>query len=848
MAAYAQTGGEGCFHCGLPLPATHAPTAELEGAERAFCCFGCRAVAELIVGSGSGAYYRERTVPASRAEDPGRAASDADLLADDPDLLRVFSQPVGEDAREALLTLEGAHCAACVWLIERHLGDLEGVDDVQASVATARVRVVWRPEVLPLSSVLGALRSIGYAARPHCPDLEESRQRSDRRASLRRLGVAGLGTMQVMMFAIGLYAGEASGMASAHRALLRWGSWLVASVVVLFAGWPFFAGALRDLRRRAPGMDVPVALAIAVAYGASAWSTATGHGPVYFESACMFTFLLGLTRHIEMSARHARDARVRGRLDTLPEVALRLGEDGPERVPATALGAGDRVRVEAGDVVPADGRVIEGRGGTDESLLTGEAHACGKRVGDCVIGGSRWLSGEAVLLVERPGAESTAARIRALLERAQLDRPPAERLADRIAARFVAVVIVCAAAVFGTWWWLEPGSALPVTLSVLVATCPCALSLATPTALASASAGLAERGFLIARGHVLETLGRVDHVVFDKTGTLTTPEHRVTRAHVDGSWSEQHALALARALERWSDHPIARALAARAPDTPEAEIEADFARRLRDVRGVAGRGVEARLDRSRVRIGRPDWVAAGQVSGLRPPAPDDDESWIALAVDDVVIAWLAVGSVPRAGAAALVSWLRDRGLLVSLSSGDPSRRAVARLAARLGIDEWRAGEPPEGKLEQVAALQARGEVVAVVGDGLNDAPVMSRADLGIALAGGADLARVSADAVVFGERLDSIGEAWRHAARTRRIMRQNMTWAVLYNLSILPAAALGWVAPWMAALGMSASSLIVVGNSLRLRGVRASRRSGHEAAAGVEADEPNTRSAVWVGS
>jgi P-type Cu2+ transporter len=809
-----------CFHCGLPIAGTRAPSAVLAGEIRRFCCAGCRAVAELIFSAGSEAYYARRSVPAQRADALAVHGADADLLADDPRLQARFTRDVA-GGREALLVLDGAQCSACAWLIERQLAAVEGVCEARVSIATARVRVVWDPGRTRLSAVLRGLRAVGFAARPYLADAEEAQQRLERQHSLRRLGVAGLGSMQVMMFAAALYAGASSGIADAHAGLLRVASLAVATGVVAFSAAPFFRGALRDLRARAPGMDVPVALAIAIAYGASAWATVRGSGEVYFESACMFTFLLGLTRHLELSARHARDARIRRRLDSLPEVAVRLGPAGVERVPASSLVPGERVALDEGAGVPADGQLLEGSGVTDEALLTGEAAARAKRPGDRLIGGSRWLAGRGVMRVDRTGAEGTAARIAALLERAQLDRPPAERLADRVATVFVSGMIVCAALVAGFWAWCSPADALPITLSVLVATCPCALSLATPAALASASAGLSERGFLITRGHVLETLARVTHVVFDKTGTLTRPRHRITRVVLDRGWSESAVDGLVRALERWSDHPIAGALRSAEPSAEAASAEAEFAARLAGVRVHAGRGVEGELDGRRVRVGRPDWAAPGDEALAQEAPARSAEAELVLGIDGRAVARIELAAVLRDDARPLVAALRGRGLALSLASGDPSREAVAGLAEHVGIERWRAGATPEEKVALVAALQAAGAVVAVVGDGQNDAPVLGRADVGLALGGGADLARVSADAVVLDDRLAVLEQAWQHAARTRRVLRQNLTWSAAYNLSILPAAAAGYVTPWMAALGMSLSSLVVVASGLRLRRVAA---------------------------
>jgi Cu2+-exporting ATPase len=837
-----------CFHCGLLVPPVHPPSARLGESDRVFCCRGCLAVAQLIYAGGHAAYYERRVGPALRPERPDVAISEIDRLSDDPEFQRTFVQAV-PGGLEAVLVLEGAHCAACGWLVEQHLMALEGVLEVTVGVATARLRVAWQPDRIDLSAILAAVRDVGYSAQPHRPGRDEGRRQLERRDSLRRLGVAGLGSMQVMMFAVAMYAGDATGMETIHRQLLRYASWLVTTVVVAIAARPFFVAAATGLRARSPGMDVPVALAITVAYLASGWATIHGAGPVYFESACMFTFLLGLTRHVEMSARHARDARIRTRYGSLPDRALRLGSSGAEWVAASALRPGDVVRLEAGDAIPADGRLREGSGSADESLWTGEAEPRLKQVGDSLIGGSRWLDASASMIVERVGAASTAARIESMIERAQLDRPPVQRIADRVAVRFVTGVLIAAAIVFAVWSVVSPDDALWITLSVLVASCPCALSLATPAALASASAALAERGFLICRGQVLETLGRVSAVVFDKTGTLTWPEHRVTRIVVTSNgWTEERILGLTRALERHSDHPLASAFRAPSDEPTVVGAEHDFARYLEAVESRPGLGVEARLAGARVRIGRIERAEGRESAEVTPPdvAPATGESWLALSIDDVVVGWVGMASRVRPDAAQAIAMLRDRGIAVWLASGDPAKHVVRAVAEHVGIRIWRADLRPDDKVALVTELQRAGASVAVVGDGRNDAPVLAQADVGIAMASGAEIARGSADAVVLGDGLAVLGDAWEHADRTRRIIRQNLIWAVAYNATVLPAAALGMLTPWMAALGMSASSILVIANSLRLRRVRPARRRIHDPDGGRSVAERPPEQA-WVG-
>lgn len=838
----------GCFHCGLPVPSIRPPSTRIGDVERVFCCHGCLAVAQLILAGGHAAYYERRVGPGVRPEAAESAISSLDRLADDPEFQRTFVRAVPGGV-EAVLVLEGAHCSACSWLIERHLMALAGVLEVSVGVATARVRVIWQPDRIELSAILAAVRAIGFSAQPHRPGRDEAQRRQERRASLRRLGVSGLGSMQVMMFAVAMYAGDATGMETLHRQLLRYASWIVATVVVAISARPFFAAAVAGLKARAPGMDVPVALAIAVAWLASGWATITGAGPVYFESACMFTFLLGLTRHVEMSARHARDSRIRTRYGSLPDRALRLGPGGAEWVAASALRPGDVVRLEAGDAIPADGRLCDASGSVDESLWTGEAEPRRKQAGDPLIGGSRWLDASGTMIVERVGAASTAARIEAMIERAQLDRPPVQRLADRVAVRFVTGVLIFASMVCAVWIVIAPADALWITLSVLVASCPCALSLATPAALASASAALAERGFLICRGQVLETLGRVRHVVFDKTGTLTWPEHRVTRVVVtqDG-WPADRILGLARALERQCDHPLASAFRTPSEEPDVVRAEQEFVRRLEGIESRPGIGVEARLAAARVRIGRIEPADAREPSAVTPPdvASAPGESWLAVSIDDAVVGWVGMASRVRPDAAQAVARLRERGISAWLASGDPATEVVRAVAEQVGIRVWRADLRPDQKVDLVRELQRRGASVAVVGDGRNDAPVLAQADVGIAMASGAEVARGTADAVVLGDGLAILGDAWAHADRTRRIIRQNLVWAVIYNVAVLPAAAMGMLAPWMAALGMSASSILVIANSLRLRAVRPARQRVAEPAGEASVGQRPPEQA-WVG-
>lgn len=825
------TSATACFHCGLPVPAGVDIVAEIDGSPRPMCCMGCAAVAELIGGEGLTAFYRFRDGPSVRPETEA-GVTDEQRGYDDDRLQRTFVRTGEDGLRRVTLSIDGLRCAACVWLVERHLGSRPGVREVTVSLGAGRAEVAWDPGRTRLSTVLAEVARLGYLARPYRPDWQEDARRREYHAALRRLAVAGLGAMQVMMYAVGLYAGAFEGMAAEHRQLLRVVSAMVATPILFYSARPFFSGAWRDLRNRALGMDVPVALALALAYGASLYATATRSGEVYFDSVAMFVFFLSLGRFVEMRARQRAATAVEAALRKPPAVATRLDADGrAELVPALELSPGDRVLVRAGETIPVDGRIVDGRGWVDESMLTGEHWPCSRREGDEVAGGT--VNGESplVLLALRTGADTAWSAIVRLVDAAGQARPSAVRMADRVARVFVPVVLVVAAATALAWSVVDPSRALWVALSVLVITCPCALSLATPAASTAAAGGALKLGLLLRQGQVLEDLRRVTRVVFDKTGTLTLG--RLTRTGLTALRGSdvQDCLRLAAALERFSGHPIAQAFA---------DVEASSVVVL-DASAKAGAGVEGTIDGRRLRIGSPRWVAALSPAGAA--TVEDHESRVVLGDETGVLCRFEVEDTPRPGAREVVARLRDAGLRVTLLSGDASR-AVGRLAAALGIEDARGGASPADKLGFVQECQARGEVVAMVGDGVNDAPVLGAADVSIAMAGGADLARVRADGVLLKEDLGAVADGLGLAHRMARVMRQNLAWTLVYNAAALPLAVAGLVAPWLAAIGMSLSSLFVVLNAVRLGGSTAPRRQGRGAA---RSRTPGSRSGAVAG-
>jgi len=792
---------ECCFHCGAPLPPGHALMADAGGSQCRVCSEACRETVAEITGKGLGDFYRFREA----ATEPGHAAGEARwAIYDRPALQQSFVSASAGRTRTAHLLLTGVRCAACAWLIERAMTGVPGVTDLTINPVTARLDVTWNPARLALSEIMSRIARLGYTPYPHTEDAAEQSARRERRKSLQRLIVAGLGMMQVATFAVALYAGAWQTMDPAIERFLRLVSLIVATPVVLYAGAPFFAAAWRDLKARSPGMDVPVALAIGGAYTASVWNTFIGAGEVYFDSATMFVFLLSIARYLEMAGRH----RVLGLTDALashlPRVATLLHDDGPREVGVVELRPGDRVLVRPGESFPADGIVEDGEIRVDESLLTGESVPVRKCAGDTIVAGSINQHTAATIRIERTGADTVIAEITRLMTAAGNERPPAAQLADRVARRFVGGVLLAAVFVGLAWWNIDPARAFGIVLAVLVVTCPCALALATPAAFTVATSALARRGFMLRRPAALEIFDRVTDIVFDKTGTLTDCDSVLGKIHAHSGFSAGDALRIATALEAHSEHPLARAFRPEGPLPPVTEV-----------RNFPGQGLQGVVDGEAWRIGTASFAAGLATQGPEELPQDRDVRAVCLGGAAGIVAEFEIGESLRPGAAAIVEALKRRGVRPAIVSGDQPG-PVSRLAARLGIGAWRAGSRPEQKLGHVREWQADGRIVAMVGDGINDSPVLAGADVSVAMGSGTSLAQHSADCVVMTSDLATIVDAFDTARRTMRVVRQNLLWAIAYNIVALPLAALGFLAPWMAAIGMSASSLLVTMNALRL--------------------------------
>ncbi|MCC6706003.1 MAG: heavy metal translocating P-type ATPase [Gammaproteobacteria bacterium] len=796
-----------CFHCGEPLANGATWQVELDGRTVDLCCPGCAAATSAIRDFGLGEYYRHRDSFAPR---PGKDELPPERyqVYDDAGMLARFATVEGEVA-QADLTLAGMSCAACAWLLESRLAHAPGVERFDVHFASRRATVRWRLADTRLSRILDAVATLGYDARPFTPDARRAQMEAETSALLRALGVAALFGMQVMMIAFAFYTG---GIEPGMQRFLRWTSLVMSVPVVSYCALPFYRAAWAAVRAGGLVMEVPVALAILLAFAGSVWNTVLDQDAVYFDSVSMFVGLLLASRYLERRARAAASARLEAFTALVPDGACRIRSDADgehfDTVPAMRLAPGETVLVRAGETIPADGVVSEGLSAVDESILTGEALPQTRGLGARVLGGSVNLESVLRVQVTAVAAESFAGHLAQLVRAAAEARPAGVELSQRAARWFVAAVLLVSVGTAWFWWQHDAGRWFSTTLAVLVVSCPCALAIAVPAALAAAHASLLGEGIAVLDGRALERLADVSHCLFDKTGTLTVGQLALRDIECQGNTERGTALRLACALAQSSNHPVARALRNLA--------EAGAAPGLTDYESVTGAGMQGHLDGARLALGSAAYMASLGVTvplSAGQGATPGKEAW--LARDAELLARLEFDDRLRDDAPALFTWLHAHAYGTAIVSGD--RLAVVEALARAcGVKTFQAARTPADKQAEVARLQKDGAVVLMVGDGVNDAPVLAQADVSIAMADSAASARQQASVLLLTPQLSSVSRLLAMARRSRRIMRENLAWAVLYNVIALPLAAAGWLAPWAAALGMSVSSLVVVLNALRL--------------------------------
>ena len=724
-------------------------------------------------------------------------------------------------AWDSHVVLEGMHCAACALTIEDALRAVPGVLQADVSAATRRARVVWQPGQVKPSQWMEAVRHAGYRAMPAMDAFARDQRLRESRRALWRWLVAGFCMMQVMMYAWPAYVAQPGDLSGEMEQLLRWASWVITLPMVVFSCGPFFTSALRDIRLRRVSMDLPVALGMAITFVVSTAGTFDPAGifgkEVYYDSLTMFVFFLLTGRWLELRLRDRTAGALEAVMNRLPDSVERRAADGSfARVATRRIGVGDTIRVLPGEAFPADGRITAGNTHADEALLTGESTPVARPVGSSVTAGSYNLQAPVEVLVEGTGGQTRFAQIVALMESASLQKPRLAQLADRIARPFLVAVLLAAALAAAYWWPSDPGHALMVAVAVLIVTCPCALSLATPVAMLTAAGTLARHGVLVRNLQGLEALAQVDTMVFDKTGTLTRDGMALQAVHPAGGCSAQEALDLAAALARQSMHPASRALAAAASAQPLPSGRWQVVGLQED----AGQGLTATVEDATGAVA----ARTIRLGSARHAGVANDAGGAALqvvlseqAADGALIELARFDLVEdlRAEASAVVQALQQDGVAVQLLSGD-RRGAVQRVATQAGIAQAQGECTPQGKLAALQALQSQGHHVAMVGDGLNDGPVLAGAHVSFAFGRAAPLAQSRADFVVLGDSLALVPQTVLLARRTLRVVRQNLWWAAAYNALCVPLAVLGWMPAWLAGLGMALSSLLVVLNAARL--------------------------------
>ncbi len=820
-----------CFHCGLPASDTEAVgRMEVLGESRQFCCPGCYHVCRTIVEAGLADYYRYRADAAGRTTN----AAIPDLLQqleiyDRAEIQKGFVH-CGGTWKEASLLLEDIRCPACLWLNERHLRRREGVLDVHIDGSTQRMRVRWDPQATRLSEILAAIAAIGYVAHPYDASHSEKLLAVRRRRSVERLLFAAVVGMMVMHFSIGSYVmgqPDAQGKLPLWVQVGRYTSLLATAALLVYPAQDFWAGAWRDLQNRRLGMDVPIALGLAMAFLSSGYATFTGRGDVYFDSIAMFVALVLLARHWETRGR----TQAAERLDRLARATPRTarsrggGDRAWRQTPVIDLAAGDAVRVLPGETVPVDGVIAEGTSSFDEAVITGEFQPVVHAPGEAVLAGSVNREQPITIEVTQTAEGTTLEQIRRLVDHGLEQRPRVALLADRAARWFVTAVLLIALGTATVWIYVDPALWLRNTIAVLIVTCPCALALAAPVALAVSAGRLIEIGVLPLRMSALDALARVDTVALDKTGTLTVGQPSLVEVTATGDYSAEECLERAAALACWSEHPIARALRAERP-TPVHQAEM--------VDNTPGGGLLGRLQRIEWRLGNVSYVCPGPLGPHIQRVVDryrkDGHSVSLLSSSAGIQAVMAFSDTLRSGAENLVVSLKKLGIAqVAIVSGD-GEASVRGLGMRIGADEIRADMSPRDKLRWLTECQRRGRRVLMLGDGLNDAATLAHADASASLSEATDLANASSDIVLLNNRLDALPAAIVLARETRHNIRRSLLWAFAYNALAVPAAAFGLVPPWLAAIGMSASSLLVVFNALRLRRAGAPADTGREAA------------------
>jgi Cu2+-exporting ATPase len=798
-----------CFHCQSPVPSRLDLYVTIDGHRQPLCCISCQAAVQFIYDLNLESYYQYRDQCSTNMV-AGKNTTNAEYSR-----LNKALTTLADGRQQLMLLIPDLRCVACVWLLEQVLGREAGVSEVNVNYATRRLRVVFDNRHSP-ATLAKLIEGLGYSVRADLPDASREAFTQTRRSLLLKMGIAGIGMMQVMMFAFGDYMSGGE-MEAEFLALLRWASMALTTPVVLYSAWPFHRAAWFAIKNRTLTMDVPVSLAIVSAWLLSIFNTLTNGVEVYYDTACMFTFFLLIGRYSELLSRFHFQQSQDLLQHLLPDSVLRathpetiddISFSTTERVALETLAAGDVLLVMPGETIPADGLVLRGHSGVSEAAFTGEAIPQPKQPGARVLAGSVNHDGELLVRVKCEPGEFVIRQIARLNDQAGAWRPRWAQLADLTASGFVAAVLLIAAAA-GIYWY-QAGSAdyLVIMMTVLVVSCPCALSLATPVAYSIATTTLRKYGVVIKHGAFLERAADTTAVVFDKTGTLTEANLHITDivlANADALHGipdpQQMCMSLASALEAGSEHPIAHA------------FNAHHALLVSNNKVVPGYGVSGDIDGHHYRLGLAEFALPEP--DMRTPQPPGSGHWIVLSRQQQALAWFCLQDTPRAEASAIVRTLHRQGLRTAVFTGDRSMQADT-IRTLFGIRDIRTGMSPADKVNAIRDLQQSARVM-MVGDGINDTAAMAAADSSLAVTPRDSFVQNSADATLLSGSLRMLPAILVFSRKCRRIIRQNVTWSVVYNFTVIPLTLMGLVSPWLAALGMSLSSVLVVSNAGRLR-------------------------------
>ncbi|MCB1615733.1 MAG: heavy metal translocating P-type ATPase [Pseudomonadales bacterium] len=800
-----------CYHCGLDTTSNTPYHHEIDGSERIFCCPGCQAVALTIHENGLQDYYKLRSANAS----PLLKRQPADYeLYNEPLLQAEFIKKNTASNWEAEIFIEDLHCAACCWLIEKAVTRQKGIEDIQVNLSTHKALVKFDPEHCKAADIFSAISKLGYQAVPASGNTPQKHLQHQRKEDLKRLGLAGLIMMQTGMFSIALYAGEFQGIAYSHQTLIRVFSLILSTIMLAYCAKPFFQGALRNLKNKALGMDTPISIALSGAWVSSAYATMSGNGHVYFDSIAMFTFLLLLARYIESGSRN-HPSYWHFRPD-IPANCKHLDQQGKIMiVPVASLKAGQIILINPGETIVADGEIIEGCSSVDDSSISGEFLPKRKSANDPVYAGSINHDGTLKVRVSRASGDSSLSVINRLTERAMLEKPEIAGFAETVASLFTLIVLSSTGLCGFLWWYFNPEKPaqeiFEICFSMLIASCPCALSLATPAALAFTHNSFRAKGVFIVTNNVIEKLVTISRAMFDKTGTLTEGSFRIAEIQTLGSRNKNQCIAIATTIESVSDHPVSGAFRqAQASGRKVNHAPDSFCL-------FSGEGIEAEIKDTAYRMGSLPFCQEWQPDlGMKVMTGAAHYQRIWLVSKEECLACFCLEDSIRSDAADLVSYFSRQKLTTEIMSGDSSSH-VEFVAGKLHIDNFHTGMTASQKLKMIKDRQKKGESVLMIGDGINDAPVLAAANVSIAMGNASDISKNSADILLCSNRLSDIKTLLIQSRKTLRIIKQNIGWALFYNCSILPMAGLGLVPPWLAAIGMSLSSLGVIINARRLK-------------------------------